>query len=190
MIIRLVLVAVLIGISGCSNMKPEDFAGREPTLSIEDYFAGRTKAWGIFQDRFGRLRRQFEVDIEGTWDGETLTLVEDFLYDDGETEQRVWRIKKMGEHAYEGQAAGVIGIAKGLGYGNALNWNYRFALKVGDETWNVTFDDWLFLQPDGVLFNRAEVTKFGIELGTVTLVFRKVAEPYTQAADSMEALAN
>ena len=182
MFLRYVLLAVLIGISGCSNMKPEDFAGSEPTLLIEEYFAGRTKAWGIFQDRFGRLRRQFEVEIDGTWDGETLTLVEDFLYDDGETEQRIWRITKRGEHAYEGRAEGVIGVANGLAYGNALNWTYQFALKVEDDTWNVTFDDWLFLQSDDVLINRAEVTKFGFKLGEVTLVFRKIAEPSEQAA--------
>jgi hypothetical protein len=172
------LLALLIGISGCGTMKPQDFAGREPALVIEEYFAGRTKAWGIFQDRFGQLRRQFEVDIEGTWKDGTLTLVEDFLYDDGETEQRVWQITKRGEHEYEGRASGVIGVAQGLAYGNALNWNYRFALNVGEGTWNVTFDDWLFLQSDGVLINRAEVSKFGFKLGAVTLVFRK--QPETQ----------
>ncbi|MDH3474506.1 MAG: DUF3833 domain-containing protein [Rhodospirillales bacterium] len=182
MILRLALLAVLIGVSGCNTMKPEDFAGREPKLLIEEYFAGRTKAWGIFQDRFGQLRRQFEVEIEGTWDGKTLTLVEDFLYDDGETERRVWRIAKGGEHEYEGRAEGVIGVAEGLAYGNALNWSYRFALKVGDSTWNVTFDDWLFLQSDGVLINRAEVTKFGVKLGEVTLVFRKLAAAPVRAA--------
>ena len=163
-------------------MKPEDFAGREPKLLIEDYFAGHTKAWGIFQDRFGRLRRQFEVDIEGTWEDGTLTLVEDFLYDVGETERRVWRITKSGEHQYEGRAEGVIGVAEGLAYGNALNWSYRFALEVGDDTWNVAFDDWLFLQSDGMLINRAEVTKFGFKLGEVTLVFRKEADTSGQAA--------
>jgi len=171
-------------------MKPEDFAGREPALLIEDYFAGHTKAWGIFQDRFGQLRRQFEVDIEGTWDGETLTLVEDFLYDDGEVEQRVWRIKKLGEHAYEGRADDVIGVAKGLAYGNALKWAYRYRLKVGDDSWNVAFDDWLFLQSDGVLINRAEVTKFGVSLGEVTLVFREMAESRTQTGRSTEAAAD
>jgi len=154
-------------------MKPEDFAGREPKFAIEEYFAGRTKAWGIFQDRFGTLRRQFEVDIDGSWDGETLTLVENFLYDDGEREQRTWRIKKHGEHLYEGEADDVIGIAKGRAYGNAVNWTYRFALKVGEGTWNVKFNDWLFLQADGVLINKAEVTKFGIKLGEVTIAFRK-----------------
>ena len=163
-------------------MKPEDFAGREPVLLIEDYFAGRTTAWGIFQDRFGRLRRQFKVEIDGTWDGETLTLVEDFLYDDGETEQRVWHITKQDAHAYRGRAEGVIGDAEGTAYGNALQWRYRFALKVGDDTWKVTFDDWLFLQSDGVLINRADVTKFGFKLGEVTLVFHKAAEGPPQAA--------
>ena len=107
--------------------------------------------------------------------------MEDFLYDDGETEQRVWRITKTGEHAYEGQAEGVIGVAEGRAYGNALNWKYRFALEVGDDTWNVAFDDWLFLQSDGVVINRAEVTKFGFKLGEVTLVFRKTADAPEQA---------
>ena len=174
MVRQLLVVATLILVAGCSSMKAEDFAGKEPRLLIEDYFAGSTKAWGIFEDRFGTLRRQFEVDIEGTWDGETLTLVEDFLYDDGETERRIWRIKKLDEHRYEGEADGVIGIAEGRAYGNALNWRYDFALKVGDDTWNVAFDDWMYLQSDGILINRAEVTKFGIALGEVTLAFRKL----------------
>ena len=175
--IRPTLIAALLLtlLTGCSGMKPEDFADREPRFRIEEYFAGKTRAWGIFQDRFGTLRRQFVVDIDGTWDGETLTLVEDFVYDDGETEQRVWRITKSGAHSYEGRADGVIGIAKGESYGNALNWRYDFALKVGDSLWNVHFDDWMFLQGDGVMINRASVTKFGIELGQVTIAFRKDA---------------
>ncbi len=154
-------------------MKPEDFAGREPKLLLEEYFVGESRAHGLFVDRFGDLRRQFVVDIEGTWDGETLTLKEDFVYDDGETEQRIWIIKKTGPHTYEGRAGDVIGTATGKAYGNALNWRYRLALKVGDSTWNVDFDDWMFLQEDDVIINRAEVTKFGFKLGEVTIVFSK-----------------
>lgn len=156
-------------------MKPEDYAGREPRLLPERYFAGKTKAWGLFQDRFGKVRRQFAVDIEGTWDGSRLTLVEDFIYDDGETERRTWRIDKTGEHDYRGQADDVIGTASGRAFGNALNWRYKLALKVGGDRWTVHFDDWLFLQEDGVIINRAEVSKFGIEVGQITLVFRKLA---------------
>lgn len=177
----LLCLALIAWITGCSTMKPEDFAGREPRLLIEDYFAGRTKAWGIFQDRFGTLRRQFEVEIEGTWDGQVLTLVEDFVYDDGETERRVWRIEKRGAHRYVGHADGVIGTAEGRAYGNALNWRYKFALKVGDDAWTVSFDDWLFLQSEGMLINRAEVSKLGLTIGEVTLVFRKQADAPAEA---------
>ncbi len=154
-------------------MKPEDFAGREPKLLLEEYFPGKTRAHGLFVDRFGDLRRQFVVDIDGTWDGETLILKEDFLYDDGETQQRIWMIRKTGPHSYEGQAEDVIGPAEGRAYGNALNWRYQLALKVGESTWNVTFDDWMFLQDDDVIINRAEITKFGFKLGEVTIVFTK-----------------
>lgn len=155
-------------------MTPEQFDGREPRLLIEEYFAGNTRAWGIFVDRFGNLRRDFVVDIEGTWDGEQLTLVEDFVYSDGETEQRIWTITKLDEHRYEGTAADVIGQAEGVSYGNALNWRYTLALKVGESTWNVNFDDWMFLQPDDVLFNRARVSKFGLDIGEVTIFFQKM----------------
>ena len=46
-------------------------------------------------------------------------------------------------------------------------------LKMGDDLLRVRFDDWMFLQPDGVLLNRARVSKWGIEIGQVTLVFKK-----------------
>jgi hypothetical protein len=38
----------------------------------------------------------------------------------------------------------------------------------------VHFDDWMYLQPDGLLLNRAYVTKWGFAVGSVTLAFRKV----------------
>lgn len=157
-------------------MTPEQFEGREPRLLIEEYLAGDIRAWGIFEDRFGNLRREFVVDITGTWDGETLILDEDFLYSDGETQRRTWTIRKLDEHRYSGTAADVIGEAEGVSYGNALNWRYTLALKIGDSVWNVRFDDWMFLQADDVLVNRAKVTKFGFELGEVTIFFRKVPE--------------
>lgn len=157
-------------------MKPQDFENGKPLLLIENYFAGRTKAWGIFQDRYGRVRRQFEVDIAGSWDGQQLTLVEDFCYSDKKTERRVWQIVKHGPSDYVGVADGVVGIANGTAHGNALNWHYRFALQVGNRSLIVKFDDWMVLQPDGILINRTEVTKFGFKLGELTLFFSKSAQ--------------
>ena len=66
-----------------------------------------------------------------------------------------------------------MGQAQGQAAGNALNWRYDMDLKVGEGTWRVNFDDWMFLQPDGVLMNRAKVKKFGLAIGSVTLFFMK-----------------
>jgi len=166
-------------------MKPQDFASTEPRLVLEEYFAGRTRAWGLFEDRFGDVRRQFTVDITGTWDGTTLVLDESFLYDDGERDRRVWTITKVGEHAYTGRAADVVGEASGEAYGNALNWKYTLDLKAGERTWRVNFDDWMFLQRDGMLINRARVSKWGIDVGAVTIVFSPV--PAVIAPDAADA---
>ena len=169
------LILALTVLSGCMHMEPTDFSNTKPVLRIEEYFQGKTRAWGIFEDRFGNLRRQFVVDIQGNWDGESLILDEKFRYSDGQTDQRIWSIKKIDEHRYEGTAADVIGVAAGEAHGNALNWRYDMDLKVGDRTLRVHFNDWMYLQPSGVLVNRARVSKFGVEIGEVSLFFQKTA---------------
>jgi hypothetical protein len=185
---RVAAAAAVWVLAACSSIKPEDFNGKEPRFLVESYFSGETKAWGIFEDRFGNLRREFVVDITGKWDGLTLVLDERFAYSDGEKDRRVWTIRKLDEHMYSGTAADVIGEAVGKGYGNALNWSYDLNLKVGDGTWRVHFDDWMYLQPGGVLLNKATVTKWGFHIGTVTLAFSKPSAAANQRADAFNAM--
>jgi hypothetical protein len=115
----------------------------------------------------------------------TIVLDEQFQYRDGERDRRVWTITKTDDHTYEGRADDVIGVAKGESYGNALNWRYDMDLKVGEGTLRVHFNDWMFLQPSGVLLNRARVSKLGIEIGTVTLAFMKEGQEAVQTEGSL-----
>jgi hypothetical protein len=155
-------------------MRVEDFAGSTPTFKPEEYFRGRTKAWGFFQDRFGNIRRQFAVEIDGSLDGGTLVLAESFAYADGEKSTRVWRIRPLGNGEYEGTAGDVVGTARGKAVGNAMNFAYEIDLPIQGSTWRVRFDDWLLLQDDEVLLNRSTVTKFGVELGEVLIFFQRL----------------
>jgi len=168
------LLVILI-LTGCNTMKPQDFKESKPKLTLFDYFKGKTSAWGIFEDRFGNVRRQFQVDIEGRINGNEMTLDERFHYNDGEKDQRIWRIRKTGDQTFEGEADDVIGTAKGEVQGNALNWTYDLNLKVGDSSYKVHFDDWMFLQSGGVMINRARLSKWGFDIGEVTLFFMKPA---------------
>ncbi len=166
--------ALLLVLAGCgAGMKLEDFEGQEPTFRLEEYFLGPTRAWGWFEDRFGKIQRRFVVDMTGTVEDGVLILDEDFLYDDGETENRVWRIRILGDGRYSGTAAGVVGTAEGQITGPALNWTYDFDLPVGERTWQVHFDDWMIQHDDAVVINTATVSKFGFTLGEVNLVFKK-----------------
>ena len=169
----LALMAATLTLIGCETMTPDDFKDHKPKLDLFDYFQGQTRAWGLFEDRFGKVRRQFQVDIHGTVADGVLTLDESFRYDDGELASRVWTIRRDGPDGYIGTAPDVIGEARGRAAGNALNWSYALDLPVGGSTWRVAFDDWMFLQPDGVMLNRATISKLGLEIGSVTLSFSK-----------------
>ena len=85
----ILLIISLFLITNCSNnsdMKPEDFKGKEPRLIIENYLSGNVKAWGVLQNRSGKVTRQFSADLDGKWDGKQLILDEKFNWDDGEVQ--------------------------------------------------------------------------------------------------------
>jgi hypothetical protein len=168
-----VLVAATATTSCVSSSTLEQFETAPRQLVLEEYFEGETTAYGLFEDRFGKVRRQFKVDITGEVEGNRLTLTENFVYDDGERDTRVWEIDILGNGQYRGTAGDVPVPAVGQVSGNAFNWKYRVDLKVGDSVWNVGFNDWMFLMQDGVLINRAYVTRYGIEIGQVTIAFNK-----------------
>jgi hypothetical protein len=178
---RLVLFAMsLVLLAACSNRPSlEDPNLSDRDLNLEEFFDGRLVARGQFQDRFGTVRRRFDVDIRGDWDGERLRLVEDFVYEDGATEQRVWTLVKTGEQTWQGTAPGVIGVATGEERGDAFNWRYTIDLPIPaadgtSETLRVRFDDWMWLLGEDRLLNRAYIERFGVEIGEVIITFEKL----------------
>jgi hypothetical protein len=171
------VVAVTLGaISSCARRDVTALATRQPALVLEEFFAGDTVAFGIFEDRFGNLRRQFRVALNGAVTGNRLVLNEQFLYEDGEAATRIWTIDNLGPDAdgsirYQGMAADIDGVASGRIAGNGLNWAYDVSLTMGGTATKVHFDDWIYRQSDEIAINRAYVSKFGMEIGSVTIVF-------------------
>ncbi len=171
----LLLISVFL-ITNCSNnsaMKPEDFKGKEPRLIIEEYLLGNVKAWGVLQNRSGKVIRQFSADLNGKWDGNQLTLDEKFNWDDGEVQTRQWQITKIDENNYEGIAEDVVGKAKGYSYGSAFKFEYVLLVPFKGKEMKITFDDWIFRQDDRVAINRATMTKFGFKVAELTVFFYK-----------------
>lgn len=177
LITRVLALTGLVFLAACASPSFERNVGGGPTFELERYFDGQIEAWGVFQDRAENVRRTLRVSIDGSWDGETLTLDEDFIYEDGSTEKRIWVLRKDGPNRWVGTADGVVGEAVGIVQGNALNWRYSFDLvRPNGDTVRVDFDDWMYLQDDRVMINRAYMTKFGFEVGQLSLFFQR-AEP-------------
>ena len=170
------LIIVLFLITSCSNnsvMKPEDFKNKEPRLIIEEYLSGNVKAWGVLQNRSGKVTRQFSADLNGSWDGKQLILNERFNWNDGEVQNREWTINKIDENNYEGTAGDVVGKAIGYSYGHAFKFEYVLLVPIKGKEMKITFDDWIFKQDDRVAINRATMTKFGFKVAELTVVFVK-----------------
>jgi len=171
---RILLSFTLIFLlSNCRDMSPEEYINTEPKIKIEEYFLGNVKAWGIFQGRSGKVKRQFTAKMNGSFDGQDFILNEDFSWNDGEEQQRRWTIKKTGDRNYEGTAADVVGVAKGVSYGSAFKFEYNLLIPFKNKKIKVRFDDWIFKQDDKVAINRAIVTKFGFKVGELTVFFVK-----------------
>jgi hypothetical protein len=175
-ILPLVTTLLLAACTGKPSL--DDAALSDRKLNLEEFFDGTLVAKGQFQDVFGTVRRRFDVTIKGDWNGKRLRLVEDFVYEDGSTEQRIWTLTKTGPDTWRGTAPGVIGEAIGVEDGDRFNWRYTIDLPVPAadgpaKTVRVTFDDWMWLLSDDRLLNRAYMQRFGVDVGDVTISFEK-----------------
>jgi hypothetical protein len=173
---RLMLLSGLAAtatLAGCAGPQIGDYAAERPLLDLRQYFNGTLDAYGVFTDRSGKVVKRFTVVMRCSWNGDEGVLDEDFIYSDGTTGKRVWRMKHLGNGRYSGRADDVIGEATGETQGNAFRWGYRLALPVDGKVYNVQFDDWMYLMDERVMLNKAVMSKFGVRLGEVTLSFVK-----------------
>ena len=137
---------------------------------IEELLIGETVGRGGIKTITG-VDRPFTATLNGTWDGQVLTLVEDFVYDDGEIDQKTWRLKKLPNGEYEGTREDVVGTARGFQVENGFRLEYLIDLPTGpDKTTRVKFRDILVVREDGDVLNNATVGFRGFRVGRVSLV--------------------
>jgi len=162
-------------LTGCSlSIDGEQYKTLSPQLDIRTFFDGRVKAWGIVQNRSGEVVQRFIVDIDGTREGNVLTLDETFEYFMGDgPEKRVWVITYNEDGTFTGEAGDIMGKASGKSFGNAFNFRYEMDLPVGDTSYEVAFNDWFWAFDQETLMNRAYIQKFGLVMAEVTIFMQR-----------------
>lgn len=173
----LLLALGLAALSGCASLKPSAFAGTTPSFDPVAWFTGPTRSWGVLENRAGEPKSRFHTLLTGRPDGDGIVLTQDFTFEDGHTQQRIWHLRRTGAHRYEATAADVIGPAIGEARGNAFHWSYTLQLKPGNPLSRVHMNDWMYLTSDDTIINRVVMSKLGITLLQTTEYFHRGHAP-------------
>ncbi len=171
-LILVFLISILL--TGCSSMKIEDFNGTKPEFIPQEYFNGKLRAYGIVKDRSGKITRTFKGTMVGSWDKNGVgTLDEYFVYNDGEEMKRVWTLKPTGNKNFTATANDIIGDSPMIANGNTVMLDYVMRTPYKDSTIDLSVQDWLHLQDDGVIINHSKLKKFGFVVGEIVITIIK-----------------
>ena len=172
---RILLIIVLLSLSGCSADLSQ-YRTNSPAFNPVDFFSGPMCAWGTVRDINGDVSRRFFADIKGNADENSFTLDEVFLFDDGETQTRLWQFTRNGDK-WAGRAGDVVGVAEGEIFGNMMSLKYELEVEVDGDTITLSMDDELHLIDDNNLLGKTIMTKFGITVGEIDLIMQKQKMP-------------
>lgn len=168
-------VASALLITGCSSMSIEDFSETTPEFVPQNYFNGEMKAYGVVKDFKGKIIRSFKGDLVGSWDANGVgTLDEHFVYNDGEKQHRVWTLTPTKDaKTFIGTAGDIVGQAPMVANGNTVMIDYTMRVPYGESTIDISVQDWLHLQEDGVIINHSKMKKFGLTVGELVITIIK-----------------
>jgi hypothetical protein len=172
---KLILMALsCVLMPGCSNNSLDYYESRKNKVDLRNFFAHEVEGWGGIFDYQGRQIRSFHVKIKGTWQQNHGQLAEVFHFDDGEVSKRVWDINFSTADNFTATATDVIGKAKGMQQGNAVNMAYTLQIPYNKTLLNVKMDDWMYLVTNDTILNRTSMKKFGFKVAEVVLIMKKV----------------
>ncbi|NRA43086.1 MAG: DUF3833 domain-containing protein [Pseudomonadales bacterium] len=173
----LLFATLLLQFSACSQQDVSQYQDVKPEIILPEFFNGKLVAHGMVKNRSGEMIRYFSADIDGSCNPQQCALDEQFYFNDGELQQRQWLLKKAKDESGEywiATANDVIGEHKLRTAGNAIAMQYVLRLQLDDGEIDINVDDRMYLIAPNRLINESTFTKFGFEVGSVSLMIEKL----------------
>ena len=165
------VLLLLICLVSCSSNSEHKLTG--PKLNPEQFFKGNLIASGFVKDRSGKIIRTFNAKIIGEVKAKDFTLTEHFIFDDGEKQERIWKFKHTDNGHYDATANDVDGIGKAQVYDNYMSLDYKLIIQYNDKPMKISIEDILVLTHENILIAESQMYKFGLHVGSITLVMQK-----------------
>lgn len=154
------------------------FAGKEPELLPERFFAAELRGWGMELGPMGGVGRRLQVTATGTYDAatRTLSLDETYRFDDGHVDRLRWRITRLDGGRYEAREERLVEPGQGEAAGNVFRLGYRREVPQSDGSATaLTFDDWFVRIDEDTVMVRASIQKLMVPIGSMIVLYRREA---------------
>jgi len=167
------LILGTAALAGCARV-PVTPPGPLDPITLEKAFAGRAVGAGVFQVVLTGTERHFRAQLDGRLRGDRLTVVEDFLYDDGEQNRLTWVFDRAGPSRWTGRREDTVGTAMVIETETEVRMSYLADFRAGDEVTRLGFEDVIYFDPKGRVINDAIVTRWGLPVGRVRFEMVKI----------------
>ena len=171
-----ILVTLILCLSACSGVQVSDYSDRQPVFDVAQFFNGPLTAHGVVKNRGGKVIRSFDATIDAHWQEGTGILDEDFVFDDGEQQKRVWKLQRQSDGTYLATAGDVTGTGLLQQSGNSVFLDYVLQIPYQGSTIEVRVDDRMYLLTPNLLINESKLFKFGVRVGELLLVIQRSAD--------------
>ncbi len=167
---RTFLVAAPLALAACATNPPSPVTPSLP-VTLADAFTGRATGRGVFLLTLDGSERRFTATLNGRLTGNTLTVAETFLYDDGQTDALTWVFTRTAA-GWTGKREDTVGVATVQELGREVRLAYTADFKSPRGVTRLGFSDVIYRRPDGLIVNDGIVTRLGIPIGKVRFEIR------------------
>lgn len=165
----LLLGASALALTGCATA-PTPAAPPAGPITLEQIFVGRLNGEGLFRVPLTGDERRFTAWLDGRLQGDRLTVVEDFTYDDGQTDRLTWVFDRAGPGRWAGRREDTVGTAEVIEEGQTIRLTYTADFRSLSGVTRLGFSDVLYRDSDGRIINEAIVRRWGLPLARVRFV--------------------
>lgn len=166
------LIWIRVRFLGFLGQKPDDYLEGGELIDLRRHLNGPTICEGVIYGPTGRVSSRFIGDFQVEWIGNTGVMNETFTYDNGDIQQRQWKMTLGNDGTVRATASDVVGEAIGTQSGSALMLRYKFQLPKDAGGHVLDTVDWMYLTPNGTIVNRSQFYKFGFKVAELVATLR------------------
>ncbi len=142
-----------------------------------DFFDGLVDASGMVVDLRGRIIRSFTGRFDGTRSGDSISIREALVYNDGSREHRLWHITSCADGVWSARAEGLLGdpmIRRDAQNPAHSRWTYQMDIPVSGRALRFSLQDIMTLVAPDRMVALTPMKKFGFTLAHISSEYRKL----------------